>query len=407
MNSKTNDNSPTSSTISIEKLVYGGDGLGRLDGQVILVPLVLPGESVQVEAHRVKKGLLRGAKPEIVTAAPERIRPRCEYFGTCGGCQYQHFDHELQLEQKRTILLETLERTGGIKDPGEIRTISADPWNYRNRIQLHFSDREMGFHKIGSHDLCGIDHCEISSPLLNEVIRKLRDASRRPEWPNFLNALEVFTNETDVQLNVMDSDRPVAARFFEWCAEILPNFAPGSINYEAAGYTFRISGGSFFQVNRYLVDRLVQEVTAGFKGSTAIDLYSGVGLFTLPLARQFERVRAVERSVAAIRDLEFNAKAHGLEIDSEKGSAEDYLRRIRETPDLILADPPRAGLGKEAVAELIRLQAPNLVIVSCDPTTLARDLKTLLSVYSIETITLVDLFPQTYHLETSVKLKIR
>ncbi len=265
----------------------------------------------------------------------------------------------------------------------------------------------MGFHKIGSHDLCGIDHCEISSPLLNEVVRKLRDASRRPEWPNFLNALEVFTNETDVQLNVMDSDRPVAARFFEWCAEILPNFAPGSINYEAAGYTFRISGGSFFQVNRYLVDRLVQEVTAGFKGSTAIDLYSGVGLFTLPLARQFERVRAVERSVAAIRDLEFNAKAHGLEIDSEKGSAEDYLRRIRETPDLILADPPRAGLGKEAVAELIRLQAPNLVIVSCDPTTLARDLKTLLSVYSIETITLVDLFPQTYHLETSVKLKIR
>lgn len=408
MNLKTDERDlSTSPIISIEKLVYGGDGLGRIDGQVILVPLVLPGESVQVTCERAKKGLLRGSGPEVLQASPERITPRCEYFGECGGCQYQHFDHALQLQEKRSILLETLSRMGGIQDFGEVKIVSADPWNYRNRLQLHFKDRQLGFHKSGSHELCGIDHCEISSPMLNEVIRKLRDASKRPEWPSFLNSLEVFTNEAQVQLNVMDSDRPVAARFFEWCAEILPQFAPGSIEYSAAGYTFRISGGSFFQVNRFLVDRLVEEVIPTEAGRSAVDLYSGVGLFTLPLARKFEDVRAVERSIAAIRDLEFNAKAHDLSIDSEKGSAEDFLRRIQQRPDFILADPPRAGLGKEAVAELLRLQAPSVTIVSCDPTTLARDLKSLLSVYQLQSLTLIDLFPQTYHLETIAKLQLR
>jgi 23S rRNA (uracil1939-C5)-methyltransferase len=408
MNLKINDSDLSgSSVISIEKLVYGGDGLGRLDGQVVLVPLVLPGETVQVKPERVKKGLLRGAEPQVLAPAPERIVPRCEYFGSCGGCQYQHLDHALQLEQKRNILLETLARTGGITNPREVRIVSADPWNYRNRIQLHFSGRQMGFHKLGSHQLREIDHCEISSPLLNEVIKTLRDATREPEWPNFLNSLEVFTNETNVQLNVMDSDRPVAARFFEWCADIIPQFSPGSIDYRAADRVFRISGGSFFQVNRFLIDRMVQEVVNGFRGSTAVDLYSGVGLFTLPLATRFERVRAVERSVSAIRDLEFNAKVHGVAVEAEKGSAEDFLRRMNDTPDLILADPPRAGLGKEAAAELLRLRAPNVVIVSCDPTTLARDLKTLLTTYELESITLIDLFPQTYHLETIVKLRAR
>lgn len=408
MNLKNDDRDPSASpVISIEKLVYGGDGLGRLDGQVVLVPLVLPGESVQIRPEQVKKGLLRAANPAIVEQAPERIVPRCEYFGDCGGCQYQHFDHALQLEQKRSILLETLARMGGIKDPVEVKLVSADPWNYRNRIQLHFSGRQMGFHRSGSHTLCGIDHCEISSPMLNAVIQTLREASKRPEWPNFLNSLEVFTNETDVQLNVMDSDRPIAARFFEWCAELLPQFAPGSITYPTGDFSFRISGGSFFQVNRFLVDRLVEEVISDVEGDGAIDLYSGVGLFTLPLARKFKKVSAVERSIAAVRDLEFNAKAHGLEVESQKGSAEDFLRSTNIRPDLILADPPRAGLGREAIAELLRLQAPAVTIVSCDPTTLARDLKTLLTTYEISALTLIDLFPQTYHLETIVKLRLR
>ncbi len=260
---------------------------------------------------------------------------------------------------------------------------------------------------MGSHDLCSIDHCPISSPLLNEVIRKLREAAKRPEWPKFLRSLEVFTNEREVQLNILDSMRPVAARFFEWCASFLPEFAPGAIEYPAAEHTFRISRGSFFQVNRFLIDQLIETALGGLQGERAVDLHAGVGLFTLPLAQRFANVQAVERGGPAYRDLEWNARESGREIQTVKGLAEEYVRELDKTPDVIVADPPRAGLGKELTAELLRIRAPQLVVVSCDPTTLARDLKNLLEVYEIERMTLVDLFPQTFHFETVVGLRRR
>ena len=171
-------------------------------------------------------------------------------------------------------------------------------------------------------------------------------------------------------------------------------------------HNFRISGGSFFQVNRFLHNQLVSEAIGDASGKTAVDLYAGVGLFTLPLARQFEKVEAVERGGHAFGDLQFNARAAGLTIVSEKGSAEEYLHRLEHAPDLVLADPPRTGLGKDATGELLRLKAPRVVIISCDPTTLARDLKKLLTIYRLDSLTLVDLFPQTYHLETIAKLTL-
>ncbi len=394
------------SVVEIEKLVYGGDGLARVNGQVVLVPFVLPGESVRTRTERVKTGLLRGRDAEILIAGADRVTPQCEYFGDCGGCQYQHSSYEAQVQHKRSILLETLARLGGINSPPEVSIVTAEPWHYRNRIQLHFNGRDMGFHKLGSHQLCKIDHCPISSPVLNEVVQKLSVACRQNGWPEFLKSLEVFTNESEVQLNVMESDRPVAARFFEWCAELIPQFAPGSIQYRAVDHDFRISGGSFFQVNRFLHDQLVSEAIGGLTGKTAVDLYAGVGLFTLPLAKQYEKVDAIERGGHAFGDLQFNARVARANVSSEKGSAEEYLRRLQDAPELVLADPPRTGLGKDATGELLRLKAPHLVIISCDPTTLARDLKKLLAVYKLDSLTLVDLFPQTYHLETIAKLTL-
>src|SRR3569833_3097084 len=194
--------------VTIEKLVYGGDGLARAEGQVVLAPYVLPGEQVRLETSRVKNGLLRGTAPEIVTPSAERVTPRCEYFGTCGGCQYQHARYEYQVEQKVEILRETLRRLGGLTYEHEIPAISADPWFYRNRVQLHFAQRQSGFRKLGSHNLCPIDHCYISAPLLVEAIRNIAAAVKRPEWPDFLRTLEHFTNGTDLQLNVLASERP-------------------------------------------------------------------------------------------------------------------------------------------------------------------------------------------------------
>lgn len=390
--------------IEIEKLVYGGDGLSRVDGQVVLTPLVLPQEQVTVETSRIKNGLLRGAVTKIEQPSPHRIAPRCPYFGACGGCQYQHSDYAFQVEQKRAILLENLQRLGGIRYTGEVNTLTAEPWFYRNRIQLHFDKSSSGFHRLGSNQLVPVDDCFIASPLLVEAIQKLSAIVKKPEWPSFLQSLELFSNETDLQINVLDTTRPVAARFFDWLKSFLP-LAPGPIAYQAVGHNFRISHGAFFQVNRFLVEQLVEEVIGGASGEQAIDLYAGVGLFSLPLAAKFGRVDSVERSGPAVRDLEFNAQQAGVSnVTAERAAAEDFLRGLQDAPDLIVVDPPRSGLGKEATQELIRVKPKKLTIVSCDPATLARDLKQLLSVFEISRVTLVDLFPQTYHLETVVHL---
>ncbi len=392
------------SEVQVEKLVYGGDGLARLDGQVVLVPFVLPGERVSVATERVKTGLLRGKPLGIIKAAPERVTARCEYFGNCGGCHYQHADYPFQLEQKREILRETLRRLGGITFEGEIRVLHGDPWFYRNRIQLHFEDGEVGFNQAGSHDLCAIDHCYISSPMLNSVILKLQAASKESEWPQFLRSLEIFTNETAVQLTIVDTARPVAARFFEWCASFLPGLASGPIEYVTGAHTYRVSRGSFFQVNRFLIDTLVEEVVGETTGKHAVDLYAGVGLLSLPLSQRFERVDAVERGGPAYRDLELNAGRSGTNIRAIRLSAEEFLHGLTETPDLIAADPPRAGLGNAATAELLRIRSPRLTLVSCDPSTLTRDMKKVSSDYRIERLTLVDLFPHTYHFEVVAHL---
>ncbi|MGA7411147.1 MAG: class I SAM-dependent RNA methyltransferase [Bryobacteraceae bacterium] len=399
--------------LRFEKLVYGGDALARHEGQIVLTPFVLPEELAEVETRRAKGDLLRGSAAKVIEASPHRVQPGCEYFANCGGCHYQHASYEYQLQQKQAILRETLKRLGGFVYDAVIHTISGEPWGYRNRIQLHFDQRlRMGFRRAESHELCPIKRCPISSPKLNEVIAILHQAVARREWPDFLRSLEVFTNETDIQLHIVESNRPVAARFFTWCAEILPGFVPGALEYGAAGHRFRISRGSFFQVNRYLVDALVDEVVGKGNGEpaksgTAIDLYAGVGLFSLPLAARFERVIAVERGGTATRDLEWNAAQLNGNVVAIQSATEDYLRGVTATPDRIMADPPRAGLGKEATEQMLRIEAPRLVIVSCDPATLARDLKLLQAKYSVERMTLVDLFPQTFHFETVVHLTKR
>jgi 23S rRNA (uracil1939-C5)-methyltransferase len=391
--------------LTIEKLVYGGEGLGRLNGQVVLVPFVLPGERVSIATSRVKTGLLRGLPLQVLEAASERSIPRCEYFANCGGCHYQHAEYGFQLEQKQAVLRETLLRLGKIEYEGEISTVAGEPWQYRNRIQLHFSGRESGFHKAGSRELCAIDHCYISSPVLVAVISKLQTAVKQPEWPEFLRSLEVFTNENQIQLNVIETGRPIASRFFEWCATFLPPVASGAIEYQAAGNTYRISRGSFFQVNRFLIDALVQETIGQASGAHAVDLYAGVGLFSLPLAGFFETVDAVERSAPSYRDLEWNATQSGRNIRTHKESAEGFLRGLTGIPDLILADPPRAGLGRDTTGELLRIKPPRLTLVSCDPATLARDVHKLIPSYRIARLTLLDLFPHTYHFEVVVHLE--
>jgi len=378
---------PTEEILTIEKLVYGGEGLARLDGKVVLVPYVLPGEVVRAEVQRSKSDLFRGRVLEWTTRSSSRVEAPCPYFLRCGGCQYQHIDYAEQLRQKQAVLRDVLRRVGKIEWDGEIGVIAAEPWQYRNRIQLHMDRGAVGYFEHGSHTLCAIDHCPIASPALNSVIPKLNLAATA--------TVELFTNETEVQVNVLDRVPRSALQAVQSLG------VTGPIEY--AG--FEVSRNSFFQVNRFLIDRMLECALADSEGGVAIDLYAGVGLFAASLAARFKQVIAVESAGSAVRDLEHNIGTRDLPITPEHQTAEDYLAAYAGPVDLILADPPRSGLGKHVVKELDRIRAPRLTIVACDPATLARDLQGLITArYRIDRITLVDLFPQTFHIETVVQL---
>ena len=379
---------PNDATVTIEKLVYGGEGLARLEGHVALVPYVLPGETVRGELAPVKKDLLRGRLVEVLSPSAARVAPTCPYFQHCGGCQYQHAGYAAQVENKIAILREVLRRVGKIEFDGEVAAVTGEPWGYRNRVQLHFDSGVLGYFEYGSRRLCAIDQCPIASPALNQAITKLAETKVR-----FSGAVELFTNETDLQINVLDRAPREVFSALSSIGTTVPIVYAG----------FQVSRNSFFQVNRFLIDSLVGAAIGDREGSTAVDLYAGVGLFSRSLAERFRRVVAVEAAGSAVRDLQHNL---GERAEVENMSVEEFLPDYGERPDFILADPPRAGLGTSIVRELGRIQATSVAIVSCDPATLARDLKELLAAgYRLDKVTLVDLFPQTYHIETVAQLE--
>ncbi len=390
----------------MEKLVYGGDGLARLDGRVVFAPFVLPGERIRASAWQEKPGMVKARTLKVLEQAPERVLAPCPYFARCGGCHYQHLPYEYQLRAKREILEEELRRLAKMEPPGEIEVVSGEPWGYRNRVQLHVENGRIGYREARSHKLCAIEECPISSPRINQAIGILARMARDNRWPRFLRSLEIFTDEKQVQLNVTEADRPLARRFFEWCGEEISGLVVGALDYQGQ---FRVSRSSFFQVNRFLADRLVEMAVPETGGERAADLYSGVGLFTIPLARKFGSVTAVESGAAAVRDLEFNTGRSGLaNIQAVQTTAEEFLHSTEDAPDFVLLDPPRSGLGKAVVARLIALHPRRITIVACDPATLARDLLGLTGGgYVLERVVLVDLFPQTYHIETVASLQFR
>jgi 23S rRNA (uracil1939-C5)-methyltransferase len=386
--------------------VYGGEGLARLDGRVVLAPFVLPGERIRAAVEQEKPRLVRAGAVSVLEPSPDRVPAECPYFTRCGGCHYQHARYESQLAAKRAILEEELRRLGKIEPPAQIEVAAADPYGYRNRVQLQVRDGRIGYLEGRSHRLCPIERCPISSPRINEAIGALNRMVRDPRWPRFLRSLELFTDERQMQFNVTESDRPIARRFFDWAGEMIPGIVDGALDYEGR---FRVSRNSFFQVNRFLIDRLVELAVEGEAGETAADLYAGVGLFAVALGRSFREVTAVESGSGAVRDLEFNAQRAGLaNLRAEKKSTEEYLASIDRPPDFLLMDPPRSGLGSAVVARLAELRPPRMTIVACDPATLARDLAGLVGAgYTIDRMVMIDLFPQTFHLETVVRMSLK
>ncbi len=421
--------------LKIEKLVYGGDGLGHESGATVFVPYVLPGETVAAAPLETKKKFVRARLESVVTASPQRIVAPCPYFSVCGGCSYQHVPYEVQLAYKAEILRETLRRIGHVEWTGETTTHSSPPYGYRNRAQWKIRPHdkrdasgkktfEIGYFQANSTALCPIEQCPIVSPLLERSLKALRAALVAGELPRELREIELFADSSDTKLLLNATFAGFPARAEEHAAKfraLVPEIesllfhdparermeldGPGFVTCEATGEQFRVGHFSFFQVNRFLTDELVRTVVGGASGAAACDLYAGVGLFSVPLARRFQRVIAVESNPAAVRDLESNAsQAAGLLVRTAE--VERAIERIKDKLDLIVLDPPRAGLEPGAAARLARMGAQRITYVSCEPPTLARDLAVMLQGgYEIRSVDLFDLFPQTFHMETVVKLE--
>jgi len=399
----------TELTLPVEKLVYGGAGLSRHEGRVVLTPFVLPGETVRLAIDKEKKDVLNGRVLEVLTPSEARTAPTCKVFERCGGCHYQHAQYPAQVEMKKEVLREVLQRIGKLTPPDEIGALTGEPWGYRNRIQLHIDGQKVGYRAPGTHQVIDTSECPVASPKLNEALRALRRMVRNHRFPRFVRSIEFFTNERDVQVNVHETmaGQRVARPFFDWLEQELPGAATGPIDYSANGSRYQVHYKSFFQVNRFLVGALTQAAIGDATGNRALELYAGVGLFSLTLADRFKQVDAVESVKAAVEDAELNAKRARKQIDHFRADSGEFLSNVKTAPDFVLADPPRAGLGPDVVKELARLKPGRVSIVSCHPSTLARDLKGLTEAgYRIKEMTLVDLFPQTFHLETVTHLEL-
>jgi len=427
--------------VSIEKLVYGGDGLAHDGARTVFVPFVLPGEEVRVALKSQKKRVAWANPVEIKRPAESRVAPRCPHFKICGGCQYQHIEATEQTRFKKEILRETLSRLGGVRWDSEIGEHTAAPYEYRNRAQWAISSalpRAIGYFFPESSKIVPIDECPVLSPLLAKTFRQLQEVARSNSLPGRVQEIEAFADSNDekLALNIAFREFPQPpATLHKFFRDALPQLdslllldqkknrfelsGPGFLRHQAGGFEFRVSHLSFFQVNRFLIEDLLQSVVSGREGSLALDLYAGVGFFSLPLAKSFKRVISVDANLAATRDLRVNAEAAGLSITSHNIHTEEFLRKFDEQPDLIVLDPPRSGLGQAASVNLAELRAPEIIYLSCDPSTLARDLAVLLQTermpasakqnapkYEITSIELFDLFPQTHHIETLIHLRL-
>ncbi len=443
--------------LTIEKLIYGGDGLARMSadekgrGKAVFVPFVLPGEQIEASITEQKAGFARAHADRIVEASSSRVEPRCAYFGRCGGCQYQHTTYEQQLDIKKQILRETLHRTAKVELKDEIQIHPSPPWNYRNRSRFQIRttpEFAIGYFKFASHEVLPVEECPISSPLINRGLAVLWQIGKQGKVPSGIVEVEFFANGDDSQLLIeiwcdANARRAAIRGFAEELRGVSPEiigvvcFRPDEASrssvprhqkfltigedhllYKTEIATLRVGAGSFFQTNRHLIDELVNIVTQSQSGNLALDLYAGVGLFSTAL-RDMRHTVSVEMSQTSSADLAYNLISNG---EAVQASTEQYLARADHSgrvgkgavlpntsykPDLAVIDPPRSGLGERVARLLANLGAPRVHYVSCDPATLARDLVILLAAgYRVEQIHLVDLFPQTFHLETVVLLSL-
>jgi 23S rRNA (uracil1939-C5)-methyltransferase len=376
-------------SLTIEKLIPGGEGLARHDGRVVFVPGVLPGEEVTVEITEAKKDFARARVIEIQTASPDRVTPACPVAGSCGGCDWLHIDPAAQARHKIELVRDSLRRLGGFDRP-DLEIVTGSPFGYRNRIQAHTDGSgAFGFLERGGHGFVPVKSCPVAHASLQPLL-----------------AGGTLSRQTD---------RLLAFGFNDESGN--PHFAredknpSAEINVTILDKKIRFPLKGFFQSNIEMMEKLIPYALEGLSGKVALDLYAGVGVFGAFLKDHFERVVCIEFNRGALRYAKHNVPGDDNEFLME---AVEHVVELRGNPlaqeraDAAVIDPPREGLDKAVRAWLRDQPVTNLVYVSCNPVTLARDLKELLSgPYELSDLKVFDFYPQTSHIEAVAKLRLK
>ena len=408
--------------VEIERLLPGGVGLAHAEGLTLFVSLAAPGDVLRVRIDRIQGKLAFASITEILKPSPVRIEPPCPYFGRCGGCDFQQLTYEAQLKAKVEMIRDCLQRIAKIEAPLEIPiTASPSQWRYRARAnwQVDAVARTLGYFERGSNRVCDVEYCAVLTPELQNTLEKVRAEILSERTIDKLRDIDVVAGDDGVSV-----------------APPRPGFKPDIVSRDTGSETYYFSAEAFFQVNHELLEPLICEALGNAKGKNAVDLYCGVGLFTLPLARRFERVTGVEAHSGATefarRNIEKAQRGDSTNLqpvtqpgveetereaaESNLGSVEIVTARVGDwlthhsrsfgPVDFLLLDPPRTGCENRDIAGIIALRPANISYVSCDPATLARDLKKLIAAgYSLNSVAAFDMFPQTHHVETIAHLE--
>jgi len=396
--------------LKIQSLVYGGSGMVRLpDGSAVFVPFTMPDEEVIIRIREKKRNYSLADLIEVVKPHPERVEAPCSHFGFCGGCHYQHLPYQVQVEVKRQILTEQLRRLAGIPVVN-IQHVVPSPleWAYRNAMQFHLNPSgALCFADHADNSLFPVKECRLPMSAIHRIWRQcVFDSS------GDLERIEFRQNQDDDALILMMARTNAMPELEIHAAVSVVHQSPqdqvviageDALMMQVLDKVFQVSAQSFFQVNLKAAAgmvNLVKEWANQWKPDFIMDLYSGVGLFSAFLAPDVKRVVAVESSATACRDYAVNLDAYD-HIELYEGLVEQVLPGLDQNPDLIIVDPPRSGIHKNALQAIMRLDPKALIYISCDPATLARDLSVLVRYgYQLERLALIDMFPQTYHIET-------
>ena len=395
---------------------FGGDSVGKLpDGKTIFVPFGITGERVEVEVIEDKRNFARGRITRVLEASPKRITPRCPHFMECGGCHYQHLAYADQLELKKEIVTGQLKRIGKIDEP-RVEKIVPSPaqWNYRNTVQFHLSPNgKPGFQRAGARGVVEIRECHLPLPPINDLWPKLELDPRTG-----IERFSIRCGSDDETLLGLESSQPTPPEFevdFPLSVVYLSPeqaFLLSGEDYslmQVRERTFKVSAGSFFQVNLPQAAAMVEHVLAGLKpgkNDLLVDAYCGAGLFSAFIAPSLKKVIGIELSESSCNDYAVNLDEFE-NVELYIGAVEQVLPELKIKPAAVILDPPRAGLDPAALEGLIQSAPRRIAYVSCDPATLARDIQKLVaSGYRLESVTPFDLFPQTYHVESVAFLSL-